>query len=290
MLKTYGKVHSHIGTIVDADGKHFFTSGHDSILKAWNFKTNTIVHDYGEVHQSPVSSMAATNDGKFLYTSSADGTLKQWAVKEKGYLRLLRDYGEIHTHPIRSIIITPDDQYLFTSDEIGNLKQFELNGTMVHRNGSLRKNIVSEIMDFGELIKGPIFSMSASRDSQFLYVSSGEGYLKKIDIEEGTVVKDFGQIHQNIQSISATRDGRLLFTSGSVDKSIKVWDTKEGKLVKSLDMAHENSIFAIQVTADDKWLFSSDYDGNFKQWDIEKLELFMDHGHVHDGAIRRLAI
>jgi WD40 repeat protein len=66
-------------------------------------------------------------------------------------------------------------------------------------------------------------------------------------------------------------DGKLL-TSGSFDKTIKVWDLEQGRLLKSLN-DHSNCVNSITTSADGTTLISGSSDGTLCFWEFPEIRL-----------------
>ena len=75
-----------------------------------------------------------------------------------------------------------------------------------------------------------------------------------------------------INHIAFSPDG-LHFVTGSMDKSIKVWNTKEMKLIKVIDKArhagHGTSVNKLLWTSFDNQLISASDDRTLSVWKLE---------------------
>ena len=71
----------------------------------------------------------------------------------------------------------------------------------------------------------------------------------------------------SVSSLALSGDGKRLF-SGSVDKTIKVWDLEAGK--ESLTLrGHTAYVTSLALSGDGKRLFSGSEDNTIKVWDLE---------------------
>jgi WD40 repeat protein len=55
--------------------------------------------------------------------------------------------------------------------------------------------------------------------------------------------------------------------SGSIDKTIKIWDRKSGNLIKSIN-SHDYTVSSIAISNDDSFIVSGSR-GEIKIWDIK---------------------
>ena len=70
-----------------------------------------------------------------------------------------------------------------------------------------------------------------------------------------------------IRSIAISPDGKNI-VSGSIDKTIKVWDFKTGECLNTLE-GHTSSINSIAISPDGKYIVSGSDDGIIKIWDFK---------------------
>src|SRR5512138_610247 len=71
-----------------------------------------------------------------------------------------------------------------------------------------------------------------------------------------------------ITSVVMTKDNRYII-SGSLDKTIKIWDVSNNTLIKTLS-GHDLGIKKIAISPDDRYIVSGGRDKTVKLWDMEK--------------------
>jgi WD40 repeat protein len=118
--------------------------------------------------------------------------------------------------------------------------------------------------------------------AQFAYIDwrtrSGEAYDKLLAscrgsgveatepaAREGHVVLK-GHAHE-VWSVAVTPDGKTA-VSGSLDKTLKVWDIKTGQCRATFE-GHTNTVSCVAVTPDGKTVVSGSWDNTMKMWDIK---------------------
>ena len=83
-----------------------------------------------------------------------------------------------------------------------------------------------------------------------------------------------------ITSIAMTSDNRYII-SGSLDKTIKIWDTQANVLINTLS-GHTSSIMKVAISPDNKYIASGSRDKTVKLWDFEK-EIFTYPGQSYSA-------
>lgn len=74
--------------------------------------------------------------------------------------------------------------------------------------------------------------------------------------------------HTNaISAIDVSQDGRLIAT-GSIDRTVRVWDVQTGKTVWTLD-GHKSEVYAVAFSPDNQLLASSGYNGRVIIWSVK---------------------
>ena len=90
----------------------------------------------------------------------------------------------------------------------------------------------------------------------------------------------------SVNSIAITPDGKYVVSSGSYDKTIKLWDINSGQELRSFE-GHTSS--ADSITPDGKYIVAGSRDNTIKLWDInsgQELRSFEGHtSYVNSVAI-----
>src|SRR3990172_1835082 len=71
---------------------------------------------------------------------------------------------------------------------------------------------------------------------------------------------------KQVLTVALSRDGKIL-VSGSVDKTIKLWDPATGHELRALK-GHTGTVNAVAFSPDEKLLASASADNTIKLWDF----------------------
>lgn len=73
--------------------------------------------------------------------------------------------------------------------------------------------------------------------------------------------------YSSVLSVDVSKDKKLLVSSGSWDRSIKIWDLSNGTLIDTLN-GHTHFISSVSLSCDSKIVISGSLDKSIKVWDL----------------------
>jgi hypothetical protein len=115
--------------------------------------------------------------------------------------------------------------------EIGSGQNLFIGGYKNLKQWSVSQGEVTK--DYGQIMAGDIPPMVQTSDKKYLFVSDISGYLKQIDVKKQKVVRDYGNIHDDIVSITITSDDKYLFTCGGYwGGRVQQFSVRSGKMIK----------------------------------------------------------
>lgn len=117
-----------------------------------------------------------------------------------------------------------------------------------------------------------VTAMVFTNDGEQLIVGSGPpsrfGEMKVISVADGSVVKDFGEVHSDsILCLKVSPDGLAVASSGA-DKLVKLHSLREELATKTLE-GHTHHVLGLAWHDDGFLLASSSADNTVKIWDVE---------------------
>lgn len=304
-----------------------FTVDRVGFQKQWSSKDQSLLANWGQIHQGVIKSIIINPEGTQIFTASSDGSLKQFNIFDRS---LIKNWGKIHKGAINCMEITPLSTFQLTAGQDCSIKQWCLDKSCLfksafdahsdwilsikmHPDGErvftcstdmhlkewsvkdsedeiIASNIINEIYDYGEIHKYSITSLVITPDGNFLLTSGGDQSLKQWNIKDRILVHEFKEAHHDIIKVLACTPDSLYVFSGGDDKQLKQWSIIEGRLVRSYGPIHSKWVRGIVITKSGKFILTSSEDCGLKQFQIDNAKLVHDYGMAHDHAITDIAI
>ena len=154
---------------------------------------------------------------------------------------------------------TLNNNRLFVCDVRGNQK--ELN---------IREKKLT--YDHGEIDENGISTMCITPDRLKLFIGCISGDLYEFSIEKQRIVKKYEKIHERINSLKITNDGKYFFTYDYENGCLKQSDLKEQKCIKTYEFKKRNNYNngTITCTHDNKYCFINNTYNNLVQISIDE--------------------
>jgi WD40 repeat protein len=174
-----------------------------------------------------IYSITTTLDSKHIFVGLPNGSLHQICI-DSG--KLIKDYGKIHDEPIFSMVVTRDNNFLITCCSDETVKKISITKQRVEK-------------DFGQILGHSFRTMQLAPGDESAFVYNYDCDLKLIDLTDGTTIKHFGEVHNDLanfsQRIEVTRDRQYLFTSSNQD-GLKQFSVRDRALVQDFSrLGHE---------------------------------------------------
>lgn len=206
-----------------------------------------------QVHQKGVFDFKVFPDRLHGLASGEDGKISVWDLEKLELLHL----QQICSKSIRTLVFSPDQKEILVGSSDNRIRVLDLGLGLTHEWDAHRFSVFRLCFSKhnGDLL-------SVGRDAHLAAWIPKQNYSNRVHIPAHLYA---------INDICEHPDSEVFFT-GSMDKSIKVWDSETYKLLKVVDFArnecHMNGIN--RLLWKDDYLFSCGDDRKIMQWALKK--------------------
>ncbi|TXT56208.1 MAG: hypothetical protein BAJALOKI1v1_1970006 [Promethearchaeota archaeon] len=248
LIKEYQPHNKPIYSLSITPNKEYIITGSlDKKLKVWHLETGEEFQAI-EGHENEITSLHISSDGGRIVSGSEDKTVKLWKL-ETG--NLMRNFTN-HEGPILDVLITPNDKYIISVSEDKTAKIWNWNSKQVI------KTYTDENLGFSKV--------AISSEGKKLVLSSG----RTIHLLNWGEKEPFLSIEGHKYAVSTViicpKDEYII--TGSLDKTVKIWDLTSGEMVKCLEGSHQGVINSVSISNDRRYIASGSGDKSLIVWDI----------------------
>jgi WD40 repeat protein/serine/threonine protein kinase len=229
------------------DGKKLLWSDADSTVNLWDLETDEV--RTFKRHKGPCGGVAFDPRGRWIASGSGDGTAKLWDLESR---------HEVESLPtpafVSGLAFSPDGRYLAAATESG-ARMWDLSSPRKPREIELQGNT-------NELIQ----SISISPDGLYLAATISNA-VRLWEVESGearAVLKG----HSNLLWRIAFLDGGRMLASGSMDRTVKLWDVAHAFDEPDVLTVPSSSVRSMVFTPDGRTLFSGWPNAVIRSWDV----------------------
>lgn len=171
--------------------------------------------------------MAMSTPFSYVFTGGKGG-VKIWDVanvretKNAPYVGMLGCLD----HYIRACKITPDGKKLIVGGEVNYMTVCDI--------GSPNPSVIGRVETPGVLT----YALATSLDSRLCFSCCSDGTVNMWDIHQRKLIRTLGNHDESVTCCCVTPDGSRLIT-GSLDKTVKVWDIISGKELSTYDFSSQ---------------------------------------------------
>ncbi|XP_071212011.1 WD repeat, SAM and U-box domain-containing protein 1-like isoform X1 [Salvelinus alpinus] len=244
-------------------GTYLFTCSTDALTIIWSMATGEVTTKFEHPGGSPVRVCSLSPDSSLLLSGASDGTLALWDLHTKK----LRKSKAVTEATVMACCFAPCGQMFVTGCTSGDIKVWDLDTKQLYAE--------RDAHDMGVTCChfAPQFDIDFS-SVEFRLASCGQDSQLKVWIvsQHGAAACEMKLLHtltgqsSPVLSCAFSSDGELL-VSGSVDKTVTVYNASDGVLLHTLKR-HESFVTACAFSPTLPWMATGSMDKKVNVWRI----------------------
>jgi len=207
---------------IDTTDRYLATGGLDGHIRLWDLNTNSIHKD---INSGPLGcwKLGFINKGTELVTVSEAGIITIYSTETGEKTRSISNTSK----QILNMALSPNGEQMAIAGTEGVVSVFELESG-------------KKINSF-KAHSAPIRALCFSSDSKNLFTGSDDSQIRFHDLNSSTpYIASFLGHSSNILCVNASKDGKRLASSGSIDRKVCIWDIKTRKLDYTFNVHADN--------------------------------------------------
>ena len=237
------------------DGKTIASAGTDKEIRLWEADTGQDIRTLNG-HKNTIASLAFSPDGKYLASAGNGGQLLVHNLTN-GVAKLKTPAhagGRIY-----SVAYSPDGQFLLSGGEDKLVSLWKATSS------------TPPSLTIQPHSLGGVYQVAFNPDGKSFATCGGDG-LAKLHNLDGRELLVFRGHKGPVTCLAFSSDGKLLVT-GSLDRTIRLWDVASGQALRTLQ-GQTDEIISLALRPDGKQIASAGNDQEVRLWDLDTVERF----------------
>jgi WD40 repeat protein len=219
------------------DGGHVLSSGHDAVARLWDVKTGREVKAFVG-HTAPLNSVAFVPGTDLVVSAAMDGTTRLWDVTTGKEVRQVAGW---------KAAVSPDGRRLVTGDAGGLVRVWTVDTGL-------------ELARW-EGHRGECCTVAFSPDGRRVLSGGEDKTVRLWDAATGKLLHQFDGHAAGVWHAAFAPDGRHAVSTGSKDKTVRLWRLPAPPPVAAAFAGHRGSVADVVLTPDGGRLVSLDNHG-----------------------------
>ncbi|XP_023136837.2 WD repeat, SAM and U-box domain-containing protein 1-like isoform X2 [Amphiprion ocellaris] len=244
-------------------GRNLLSCSTDGCIMVWSLETGEVAAELQHPGRSPLRVCALAPDSSLLLAGACDGTVALWDFISKSLLRC----SAVSEASVVACCFSPCGQMFVTGCTHGDLKIWDVDISLLHREkdahdlGVTCCSFAPQFKVDGCCVEFRLASCGQDSQLKIWIVSQREGAAYVM-----TLLHTLTGQSAPVLSCAYSSDGDLV-VSGSVDKSVAIYDANLGTLLHTLKQ-HDRYVTAVAVSPTSPWIATGSMDRSVNVWRI----------------------
>ena len=178
------------------EGDKLFAGYNNGSLLEFSMVEKKTVHDFGQIFDNAIVSLAKTYDNKSQFVCANDGGFQELDISTR------KQVSNFNVKNARCCIVTYNNRFLITAED-------NLNCNLTKWSIRAKKQLNTWKSDVDEQVD----SQSCSQDNKYQLIGYNDGFLTIFHLQKHQTLKNIKALSNNIYSIAFSRDNKSAFIS-----------------------------------------------------------------------------